>query len=77
MVDPQNRHSALASVLRRLVVDPAFAVDVRTKPIAALAAYDLTADELAALALWLDQPESGDGFAALFDVGTDVAGAAE
>jgi hypothetical protein len=53
--------------MRRLVIDPVFASDVRTTPISALAEFDLSADELAALALWLDQPMSGDGFVALFD----------
>lgn len=73
MVDPSSRGSGLASVLRRLVTDPAFVIDVRTTPIPTLAQYDLTADELAALALWLDQPESGGGFDALFDGSADDA----
>jgi hypothetical protein len=73
MVDRSGRRNGLASVLRRLVVDPAFVIDVRTAPVATLAGYDLTADELAALALLLDQPESGDGFDALFDERSDEA----
>ena len=59
--------------MRRLVVDPAFVVDVRATPIGTLGEYDLTADELAALALWLDRPESGGGFDALFDGSADDA----
>jgi hypothetical protein len=73
MVDRSSHRSGLASVLRRLVVDPAFAIEVRTTPIPTLAEYDLSADELAALALWLDQPEPGDGFDALFDERSDDA----
>lgn len=77
MADPPNRHRGLSSVLRRLVVDPAFASDVRTAAISALAEYDLAADELAALALLLDQPESGEGVVAFFDGSTDALDGAE
>ena len=71
VADPLDTRSDLASVLRRLATEPPFVAAVTADPAAALAGYTLTGDDLAALALWLDQPATGEGFDALFDDDSD------
>jgi hypothetical protein len=67
VADAPDTRSDLASVLRRLATEPRFVAAVTADPTAALASYTLTGDDLAALALWLDQPATGEGFDALFE----------
>lgn len=59
--------SDLATVLRRLAVDARFAAAVVEDPATALARYQLSGNDLSALALWLDQPVGGDGIDSLFN----------
>ena len=72
VADPRDTHSDLASVLRRLATEPLFGAAVTADPTAALSGYTLTGDDLAALALWLDQPATGEGLNALFDGDSDA-----
>lgn len=57
----------LAVVLRRLALDPEFLAAVVDDPLAALGPHELSADDLAALALWLDRRHPGHGVRTLFD----------
>jgi hypothetical protein len=59
--------SDLATVLRRLVLDPQFVAEVVAEPLRALAPYRLTTADLAALAVWLEQGAPGSGMTELFD----------
>ena len=70
--DPLVNRTDLASVLRRLATDDQFAAAVAADPAAALARYTLTGNDLAALALWVDQPAAGAGIDALFDRDADA-----
>lgn len=72
--DSHDTRTDLASVLRRLATDDEFAAAVAADPAAALALYRLTGNDLAALALWVDQPAAGTGIDALFDHDADVDG---
>lgn len=58
--------AGLAAVVRRIATDEAFAAALVADPAAELAGYDLTADDLAALALLLEQPKVGPGLHGLF-----------
>lgn len=71
VTDPDGVRSDLAPVLRRLATEPRFVAAVTLDPSAALAGYTLTGDDLAALALWLDQPAIGGGLDSLFDGDAD------
>lgn len=62
-----DRPSDLPIVLRRLALEPAFAAAVVADPLTALYGFSLTADDLAALAVWLERREPGCGVRALFD----------
>ncbi len=70
----------LAAALRRLATDDEFRSRVQTDPGNALAAYDLSGDDLAALALWLVERPQQPGVHSLFEsepcersTGPDVA----
>ena len=56
----------LALVLRRLALDQRFLDAVLADPSTALAPHRLSADDLAALALWLDRRHPGHGVRSLF-----------
>jgi hypothetical protein len=71
VVDPVGSRTDLAAVLRRLATDAQFSADVVADPTSALARYQLSGNDLAALALWLDQPLPGRGLDALFDPDTN------
>ncbi len=59
----------LVAVVRRLAVDQAFVTEVREHPLDALAQYDLSGPELAALSLLLEGGGAGVGLDAVFQVG--------
>jgi hypothetical protein len=58
--------AGLAAVVRRIATDEAFAAALRADPAAHLAEYDLSADDLAALALLLEPPPTGPGLHGIF-----------
>ncbi len=67
--EPDDR--GLAHVLRRLALDPHFLDAVLDDPLTALAPHRLSADDISALALWLDRRHPGHGVRSLFHGGAD------